>query len=621
MSALQAPVREYLIISAASAVLALAFFFPGMQSLLLVVSAFGALPTLWSAAQSLVRFRVTIDVFNSFAIGVSFALVESTSAAFIVLMLAFARLLDWHTESRTTDAIRELLKLKPETAFRETGDEIQEIPTHAIGVGDILVAKQGSRIPVDGVVIFGDALVNEAPVTGESLPVQKSPGDIVLGGTLVESGMLKLRAERVGKDSTIERIAELMRQASASKSRPEKLADRFAELFLPFVTLFGAGVYLVTGDIVMTAAFFLVACADDMAVAIPLAVTAALGYAARRGIIIKGGERLETLSKVTILVLDKTGTLTYGALSVRQVNIAPGIRENEFWQLVGMAEKFSEHPAGKAVFREARARQDRIPDPDETHSYKGSGIMAKYRGREIAVGSEEFFRELDIPLEREMRAEVIAEGEKGATVLLVSFDRKFAGTITLADAPRPEAKESLAELERLGIARIIMFTGDNEVVARRVAEELGIRRYRAAMKPEDKMRELEILLKDGPVAMVGDGVNDAPALARADVGIAMGGGGTAVAVEAADVVILTDDLSRLPEVIELSRRTLSVVKGNIVIWALSNILGFALVLTGIAGPALAAFYNFATDFFPLLNSVRLFRFRRERYVSLEHRAL
>jgi Cd2+/Zn2+-exporting ATPase len=327
------------------------------------------------------------------------------------------------------------------------------------------------------------------------------------------------------------------------------------------------------------------------------------------------------LSKVTILVLDKTGTLTYGALSVRQVNIAPGIRENEFWQLVGMAEKFSEHPAGKAVFREARARQDRIPDPDETHSYKGSGIMAKYRGREIAVGSEEFFRELDIPLEREMRAEVIAEGEKGATVLLVSFDRKFAGTITLADAPRPEAKESLAELERLGIARIIMFTGDNEVVARRVAEELGIRRYRAAMKPEDKMRELEILLKDGPVAMVGDGVNDAPALARADVGIAMGGGGTAVAVEAADVVILTDDLSRLPEVIELSRRTLSVVKGNIVIWALSNILGFALVLTGIAGPALAAFYNFATDFFPLLNSVRLFRFRRERYVSLEHRAL
>jgi len=607
MSALRAPVREYLIIAAASAVLALAFFFPRMQPLLLVVSAFGALPTLWSAVQSLVRFRVTIDVFNSFAIGVSFALVESTSAAFIVLMLAFARLLDWHTESRATDAVRELLKLKPETAFREVGDEIQEIPTHAIRVRDILVAKQGSRIPVDGVVIFGDALVNEAPVTGESLPVQKSPGDIVLGGTLVESGMLKLRAERVGKDSTIERIAELMRQASASKSRPEKLADRFAELFLPFVALFGAGMYLVTGDIVMTAAFFLVACADDMAVAIPLAVTAAFGYAARRGIIIKGGERLETLSKVTILVLDKTGTLTYGALSVRQVNIAPGIRENEFWQLVGMAEKFSEHPAGKAVFREARAQQDRIPDPDETHSYKGSGIMAKYRGREIAVGSEEFFRELGIPLEREIRTEIAAERENGVTVLLVSFDRKFAGTITLADAPRPEAKESLAELERLGIARIIMFTGDNEAVARRVAEELGIRRYRAAMKPEDKMRELEILLKEGPVAMVGDGVNDAPALARADVGIAMGGGGAAVAVEAADVVILTDDLSRLPEAIELSRRTLSVIKGDIIIWVLSNILGFALVLTGIAGPALAAFYNFATDFFPLLNSVRLFR--------------
>jgi len=607
MNVFRSPLREYVIIAAVSTALALTFFFPGTRLLLLAVAAFGALPTLWSAAQSLARFRITIDVFNGFAISVSFALVEPTSAAFIVLMLASARLLDWHTESRTADAIHELLKLKPETAFRETGDEIYEVPTHAIRVGDILVAKQGSRIPVDGVVIFGSALVNEASVTGESLPAQKSPGDMVLGGTLVESGMVKLRAERVGRDSTIERIAGLMRQASASKSRPEKLADRFAALFLPFVAVFGTGVYLATGNIVMTAAVFLVACADDMAVAIPLAVTAALGQAARRGVIVKGGERLETLSKLTTLVLDKTGTLTYGVLSVRQVNIAAGIRESEFWQLVGIAEKFSEHPTGKAVFREARSRADHIPDPDETHSYKGSGIVAKYRGREIAVGSEEFFRELSIPLEKKTRAKIVAERKSGATALFVSFDGKFAGMMTLADAPRPEAKESLARLERLGVARILMFTGDNEMVARRVADELGIRLYRAAMKPEDKMRELEILLKNSSVAMVGAGVNDAPALARADVGIAMGGGGAAVAVEAADVVILTDDLSRLPEVIELSRRTLSVIKGDIVIWVLSNILGFALVLTGIAGPALAAFYNFATDFFPLLNSARLFR--------------
>src|SRR3989344_3528496 len=554
MNVLRAPMREYAIIIATSVALAVEFFYPAARPFLLAAAAAGALPTAWGAARALGRFRIDIDVFNVFALGISFAVAELRSAAFIVLMLAFARILDWYTESRATDAVHELLKLKPETAFREKGDTIEEVSADTVRAKDVLVAQQGSRIPVDGTVTFGDAFVNEAPVTGESLPVQKSPGDTILGGTLVESGMVKFRAERVGKDSTIERIAELMRQAAANKSRSEKLADRFAALFLPFVGLFGAGVYFITGDIIMTAAIFLVACADDMAGAIPLAATAAVGQAARRGIIVKGGARLDALSRVTTLVLDKTGTLTYGALSVRHAKIEPGIREDEFWHFLGITEKFSEHPAGKAVFREARARGNHTPDPDEVRSYKGSGIVAKYAGREIAAGNEELCR-------------------------------------------------------RLGITRIIMSTGDNEAVARRVAEALGLRQYRAAMKPEDKLRELEVLLKDGPVAMVGDGVNDAPALARADVGIAMGGGGTAVAVEAADVGILTDDLSRLPEAIELGRRTLSVIKGDIVIWALSNVLGFTLVLTGIAGPALAAFYNFATDFFPLLNSARLFRKR------------
>ncbi|MBI2036864.1 MAG: cation-translocating P-type ATPase [Candidatus Liptonbacteria bacterium] len=610
MNVLRAPVREYAIIVTTSAALALEFFYPAARPFLLTAALAGALPTAWGAARALQRFRIDIDVFNVFALGISFGVAELKSAAFIVLMLAFARLLDWHTESRATNAVEELLKLKPESAFREKGDTIEEIPADAVRAKDILVAQQGSRIPVDGTVLFGEAFVNEAPVTGESLPVQKSPGDAILGGTLVESGMVKFRAERVGKDSMIERIAELMRQAAANKSRSEKLADRFAALFLPFVGLFGAGVYFVTGDITMTAAIFLVACADDMAVAIPLASTAALGQAARRGIIVKGGARLDALSKVTTLVLDKTGTLTYGALSVRHAKIAPGLRENEFWHLLGIAEKFSEHPAGKAVFREARARGNHTPDPDEVRAYKGSGIAAKYAGREIAAGNEELCRELGITVDEEVRKELAAEREEyGQTVLLVYFDRKFAGMVTVTDVPRAEAKESLVKLQRLGITRIIMFTGDNEAVARRVADALGLRQYRAAMKPEDKLRELEVLLKDGPVAMVGDGVNDAPALARADVGIAMGGGGSAVAVEAADVVILTDDLSRLPEAIELGRRTLSVIKGDIVIWALSNAVGFALVLAGIAGPALAAFYNFATDFFPLLNSARLFRRR------------
>lgn len=611
MNVLRAPGREYAVIIATSAALALEFLFPVARPVLLAAAAAGALPTAWGAARAIRRFRIDIDVFNVFALTIAFAVSEPRSAAFIVLMLAFARLLNWHTESRATNAVEELLKLKPETAFLAKGEEVKEVPANTIRANDILIAKPGSRIPVDGTVTFGEAFVSEAPVTGESLPVHKSPGDAILGGTLVESGMVKFRAERVGKDSTIERIAELMRQAAKHKSRPEKLADQFAAIFLPLVGVFGAAVYFVTGDIIMTVAIFLVACADDMAVAIPLAATAALGQAAKRGVIVKGGERLHALSKVTTLILDKTGTLTYGVLGVLHTKIEPGRREDEFWHLLGIAEKFSEHPVGKAIFREARARGNHTPDPDEVRSVRGSGIVATYAGREIAAGNEELCRELGIPVDEEVRKELAAEREEyGQTTLLVYMDRKFAGMVTVADTPRVEAKESLLELQRLGITRIIMFTGDNEAVAKRVAEALGLRQYRASMKPEDKLRELEILLQDGPVAMVGDGVNDAPALARADVGIAMGGGGAAVAVAAADIVILTDDLSRLPEAILLGRRTLSVIKGDIVIWALSNAVGFTLVLAGIAGPALAAFYNFATDFFPLLNSARLFRRRR-----------
>jgi len=585
---------------------------PGQPSVLGTVAFIGALPTAYAAAKSLRRGRVSIEVFNCFALIVSFWTGELRSAVFIDLMLASARILEWHTESRTKDAVEELLRLKPTEAVREVAGGEESVPSDGVKAGDVLIVRNGARVAVDGLVTFGEALVNEASVTGESVPTRRGVGDVLLAGTLVESGAVKIRATRVGKDSTIERMAELMRQASEHKSRSERLADKFAGYALPAIAVFGAAVYLITKDAKMMASIFLVSCADDIAVAVPLAVSAGLGLAAKRGVIVKGGEWLDALSRIGTVVLDKTGTLTFGDFRVRSAALASRVDERSFWNLVGAAEKYSEHPVGRAITAEARSRGADVKDPESVEPVKGAGIIAVVGGKTVLVGSLKLLTDRKIKMTDQALAVFrAAEEVAGQSAVSVAVDGRFWGTISVADVPRPEAGESLKRLAAAGVGRVVMFTGDNPHIAAEVAARLGIKEFRAGMTPEDKLVELERLAKDGPVVMVGDGVNDAPALARADVGIAMGLAGAAVAVEAADVVVTTDDLSRLPEMIELGKRVRSVVKTDIAIWIVTNLVGFALVLTGAIGPAFAAFYNFATDFLPLGNSARLFRDKRK----------
>lgn len=575
---------------------------------LFIVSFMAAFPTFLEAWQGVKRFKITIDVFNSFAVLISYAVGEFPSAAFIGLMLTFARLLEHRTSRRMHRAVQELIKLKPSTALIEDEAGMREIPADKVKKGDVVVVKSGDRVPVDGEIIYGRGSANEASVTGESLPVDKVVGDKLLSSTLLESGSVKMRAERVGKDSTIERIAALVRSATKHKSKTEKMADRFAGFFLPLVAVLGLGTWAITGDATKMTAIFLVACADDLAVAIPLAVTASLGMAARKGVLIKGGEYLQALNDLKTLLLDKTGTLTFGKLDISSAHIEPGISEDDFWMKVAVAEKFSEHSVGKAVYRQAAKRFESIPDPASFEVAKGAGVRVMHDGKEIVLGSEKILAEFGLELPDKQSA-VISGRDNGhqKTNFLVFFDRRFAGSVTVSDIPRPAAAKSLRRLEQLGVSRIIMLTGDNEATAKSIADELDIKEYRASMTPEDKLKFIDSVDGKGAVGMVGDGINDAPALARTNVGIAMGGTATAVAVEAADVVILTDELSRIPDMVDLSRKTISVIKIDIVIWAVSNVFGFALVLTGIAGPALAAFYNFATDFLPILNSTRLFR--------------
>lgn len=621
------PHREkVLIVLLAIGLLVHAFFSYVGDIVLVVVAAMGAIPAFVSAFNDLVKRRVGIELFNSFALAVSFIAQDFRSAAFIDLMLLSASLLEWRTMTRTQDAISALMKLKPESAFVVRGKIIKEVTVDSVQSGDMLIVKNGGRIPVDGIVSEGDVLVDESLVTGESMPVSKVVGDTVLAGTINDSGVLKMRATRVGKDSTLERMMVLMREAASHKSRTERIADRFAGIFLPIVALIGLVTYLVTKNITMTASLFLVACADDMAVAIPLAMTAALGRAAERGVIVKGGEWIAALAKVNAVVLDKTGTLTYGKLAVSNMYFTGRTDKKSLWEMIGAAEKYAEHPVGKAVLHEAMRHSRAIPDPKETHVVKGGGIAATVGTHVVTIGTKKFLREEKISVHEQdlhedegvLSMKKMSRGMQ--SFVYVALDHVFAGWVAVEDTPRTEAFESLCELGEVGVKNTVMLTGDVPEVAERVGKTLGISEVYAALKPEEKVRILVKLKKKfGTVAMVGDGVNDAPSLARADVGIAMGGGGTAVAVAAADVVMATDDLSRLPWLITLSKKTMSVIRLDIVIWVISNAFGFVLVFSGITGTAGAAFYNFATDFLPLINSTRLFGKEKKRFTKCHMR--
>jgi len=594
------PFSEYVLIALLLLGFVASYVF-GNDRALYAAAGLAALPALAAAARDLYKRKISIDVFNTFALVVAFVLTDARSAGFICLMLASARLLDHFTTDRADRSMRALLALKPTAAEIEHDGVIQKISADDVKVGDLVVVSEGGRAPADGTVVFGATHVDESSLTGESAPVFKTVGDPIFSGTVVVSGAFKIRAEHVGKNSTVSRLVELAAAAAAHKSGPEKLADKFAGIFLPIVVALGAVVFIVTRNATMTAALFLVACADDMSVAVPLAVTAALGAAARRGVIIKGGERLAKVSTVRILVLDKTGTLTYGHLNVSECEIVPGRDEQSFLRQVGAAEKFSEHPAGRAVFRYVSAKIKDVPDPSGYETVAGAGVIATVDREDILVGTREFLSE------RKVKNLPAKDAVKFG--IWAAAGGAYIGRFCVADTPRPEARQALARMKRLGVARVIMFTGDRPEEAARVALALGIDEYHSLMKPEDKVRELEKLLPEGPVMMVGDGVNDAAVLSRADVGVAMGSG-SAAAAEAADAVILVDDLGRLPDLVTLARRAIGVIGSDVWIWAVSNLVGFALVLSGLAGPAGAAFYNFATDFLPVINSTRMFRIKK-----------
>jgi len=576
-------------------------------NVLKILSLLGFIPVAISIYFAFIKKLVGVDLLAAIALFFTFFQGEWVSAAFINLMLASARLFDRFVETRTKNIINQLLKLRPEKVRVKNGEIVNEIPIEKVQVNDLVVVAPGSRVPVDGTVVSGQASIDESSLTGESELVVRRAGDHVLSSTYNEFGSLLVRVEKVGEDTTFAKIVGLVEEASRSKTKTEKIADKFSAWYI-LITLVGAVIiYTLTHNVPLVLSILLITCADDIAVAIPLGFTIVISKAAKHGILIKGAEIIEKLNKVDIFLTDKTGTLTKGDSKV--VNVSHfNIDKNKFLEIAGICAINSNHPTSLTILEYLKKEEVDIIAPDDFDEMPGDGIAIKKNGDRYFAGKVTFLEKNGVVLSAEQKDLIEKKKNEGESIVAIGVNNKLVGFFSFEDEIRSNARHLISQTKALGVKRWIMMTGDNESVAKRVADQIGIDEYIANMRPEDKLATIKrIKHKDRHLAMIGDGVNDAAALALADVSIAMGVKGSDAAIEAADIALMHDDLSRIPEAIKLSREAIFIVKENFVIWGITNVIGLYLVFSGTIGPSGAAAYNFITDFIPILNVFRIFR--------------
>jgi P-type Cu+ transporter len=553
------------------------------------------------------RGQVTSHTLMTAGVIASIAIGQWTTAALIVFFMRFADWLEDLTTERSRQALKQLTALQPATARVLRGGQEHEVPVGEVRADDVVVVRPGERIPVDGQVVEGQAPVDQSPITGESEPVDKAPGDTVFAATVAQAGFLKVQATKVASDTTFARIVRLVEETEAHKAPVQRFADRFSAYYLPSVLLLALATYLLTGQVVNAVAVLVVACACAIALATPVVVLASVGNAAKRGLLIKGGSGLEQLARVDTVVIDKTGTLTLGAPQVTDLVALNGLAEKDLLRVVAGVESRSEHPLAKAILRAATERDITPPEPHAFTPLPGRGLLGTLDGHLWAVGNRRLLAERGLALELPQETQARALEAQGKTVFFVADGQGVSGLVAVGDTLRPGVKTALEELKRLGVRRLLLLTGDNERVAAAVAEELGLE-YRANLLPEDKIAAVGMLQGEGAVVMmVGDGVNDAPALAQADVGVAMGGGGTDVAIEAADVALMREDWALVPEALRIGRRAARTIRQNLGFTALYNVVGIALAALGLLPPVWAAAAQSLPDIAIMLNSSRLLR--------------
>ena len=564
--------------------------------------------------QILAHTLMSLGVLAALAIG------EWPTAAVVAFFMRVGDYTERFTTERARRAVKDLSALAPQTArLLRAGAEI-EVPLAEVQVGETVIVRPGEKIPVDGEVIAGHATVDQATITGESLPVEAGPGSSVFAATLASLGSLRVRADHIGADSTFGRMIQLVEEAEANRGEVQRLADKFSSYYLPIVAGIALLTYILRRDPLATAAVLVVACSCSFALATPIAILASIGAGAKRGLLIKGGKYLETLARADVLLIDKTGTLTLGKPHITDIldfglkitdlpfNPAPHSKTHNsklaILQLAASAERYSEHPLAEAVRQAARTRGVLLLDPDEFEALPGLGIKTRLNGRQVAVGNQKMIESIVGQIDNLSYRSLEKEGK---SLLFLAVDGCLAGALAAADTLRPEVPEAIAALRLLGIQHIELLTGDNPRSASGLAESLGLP-YRAGLLPEDKIAIVKDYQARGhTVVMVGDGVNDAPALAQADVGIAMGAAGSEVALEAAHIALLRADWQLIPEVLRIAQHTLRVVKGNIGFTAIYNLVGLSLAALGYLPPIFAAAAQSLPDLGILANSSRLLR--------------
>ena len=568
-------------------------------------------PIILSAVVGLVTaFDIKADVLVSLALIASVAIGEIFAAGEVAFIMQLGALLEELTVAKARSGIEKLVKLTPRTARRVSGEKEETIPAEQVRVGDLLRVLPGETIPVDGTIRAGETSVNQAVMTGESLPVDKAPGNGVSSGTVNQFGSFDMEATRVGEDSSLQRMIRLVQSADAGKAKIVGIADRWATWIVVIALSAAALTWLISGEIIRAVTILVVFCPCALVLATPTAIMAAIGNATKHGFLVREGDALERLADVDKITFDKTGTLTRGTPEVTAVkSFSPDWSEDALYRLCAGAEGRSEHPLGKAV---VRCCGEEAPPAEAFQMLPGRGVTARVEGVQVLAGNPELLREHGAALPEEAVAGAEEFLDQGCTVIYLAADGVAVGFLALADTLRPEAGDMIARVQAAGVTPVLL-TGDHENAANHIAGELGIGEVRSGCLPEDKLAWIDACQQaGGRVCMMGDGINDAPALKKAHVGIAMGGIGSDIAVDAADIVLVNDDLRELSHLLRLSRRMMTTIKCNLAFSMTLNFVAIVLAITGILNPVVGALVHNAGSVLVIVNSAFLLRWRMKK---------
>jgi len=567
------------------------------------------------AVRALIAKVVGIDLLVSVAAIGAVIIGNFWEAAAVTFLFAIGHALEAATLNKTRSALAELVAVAPDSAIVVRDGEQQEIPAGQVRMGEIVLVKNGAKVPVDGQVVSGTGAIDEASITGESIPVEKTKGGQVFAGTVSRGGFLQVLATGIGADTTLARIIHRVEEAQDAKAKTQAFIDRFSTWYTPAVMVLALVAGLISGDVVLALTLLVIGCPGALVISIPVAIVAGIGRAARNGILIKGGEFLETSAKITAVAVDKTGTLTEGKPQLTDVIILDStLDRTEVLRWAAAAEAGSEHPLARPILETAR-EEGVAPQgiPGAVTPVPGKGIVANVNGRQVLIGNPPLLEQYGIAsgiAEAAQAAQDLAAA--GKTPMIVAVDGRVIGVVAVADQIRQDAPEMVARLHRAGVEKVVMLTGDTRLVAEAVGKATGIDEIHAPLLPEDKLDAVTELQRQGhTIAMVGDGVNDAPALATANIGVAMGAAGSAVAVETADIALMGDNLLKLPEAIGLAKRTVNVMKQNIAIALITVVLLLAGVFAGGVTMSIGMLVHEASVLVVIANAMRLLRNTRD----------